>query len=151
LTQSKDTIRKLNAQLGEQNKNTVQLKSVVSERDDQIQAFKSRPREAEARAEGSEALLKGNGQDAKPVAETDNLRRIEGIGPKISQVLYNAGITTFAQLATVDLSLVHQALLDAGIRLADPTTWPEQARLATAGDWKSLQALQGELKGGRRG
>jgi hypothetical protein len=36
------------------------------------------------------------------------------------------------------------------LRLADPTTWPEQAALAAQGEWEALAQLQDELKGGRR-
>lgn len=88
------------------------------------------------------------------VAETpapDDLKRIEGIGPKISSLLQAAGITTFAQLAATDVSRLKQIVTEAGlITLADPTTWPEQASLAAAGEWDALEALQDELKGGRR-
>lgn len=81
----------------------------------------------------------------------DDLTRIEGIGPKISSLLQTAGITTFAQLAATDVSRLEQILTEADLRaLADPTTWPEQARLAAAGKWDELEALQDELKGGRR-
>ncbi len=80
----------------------------------------------------------------------DNLKRIEGIGPKISGVLQEAGIKTFAQLAETEVSRLQAILDDAGIRLAYPETWPEQAALAAAGDWDALTALQDQLKGGRR-
>ena len=85
-----------------------------------------------------------------PVAKPDDLKRIEGIGPKTSQVLQNAGITTFAQLETTEVSRLEKILLDASLTLADPSTWPEQARLAVAGDWEALNVLQDELSGGRR-
>jgi predicted flap endonuclease-1-like 5' DNA nuclease len=85
----------------------------------------------------------------KPV-EPDDLRRIEGIGPKISDVLQDAGITTFAQLATTETDRLREILSEGGIRIANPGTWPEQARLAAAGDWDELKGLQGQLKGGRR-
>ena len=83
----------------------------------------------------------------------DDLKRVEGIGPKIASVLQLAGITTFAQLAAAAVSQIEQILEEADPRLrrlTDPTTWPEQARLAAAGDWDALEALQSELKGGRR-
>ncbi len=80
----------------------------------------------------------------------DDLKRIEGIGPKISGVLQAAGITTFRQLATADVDRLSQIIREADIRLADATTWPEQARLAAAGEWDALEKLQDELKGGRR-
>jgi predicted flap endonuclease-1-like 5' DNA nuclease len=83
----------------------------------------------------------------------DDLKRIEGIGPKISSVLQAAGIATFAQLAAAEVSEIEQMLEEADPRLrrlADPTTWPEQAQLAAAGEWDALAALLSELKGGRR-
>ena len=85
---------------------------------------------------------------AKQVAP-DNLRRIEGIGPKISGLLQAAGITTFARLAETHASRLEEILHEASITIADPTTWPEQAQLAAAGEWDALNALQDELKGGR--
>jgi len=83
-------------------------------------------------------------------APADDLTRIAGIGPKISNVLQDAGITTYAQLAVTDADRLGRILDESGIRLADPGTWPEQARLAAAGDWDALRGLQGQLKGGRR-
>lgn len=85
-----------------------------------------------------------------PGAIPDDLKLIEGIGPKISSLLNAAGIMTFAQLANTPVADL-QAILDkAGLRLGDPATWPEQAALAAKGDLAGLQTLQDELKGGRR-
>jgi predicted flap endonuclease-1-like 5' DNA nuclease len=84
--------------------------------------------------------------------QPDDLKRLEGIGPKISQMLQENGILTFAQLADTSLERL-EAILRAGgprYQLADPSTWPEQARLAADGAWEELQALQGRLSGGRR-
>ena len=64
-----------------------------------------------------------------------------------------AGIATFAQLAATEASQIEQILEEADPRLrrlADPTTWPEQADVAASGDWDALKALQNELKAGRR-
>lgn len=88
--------------------------------------------------------------DVSAPAAPDDLKRIEGIGPKISSVLQKAGIMTFAQLAAADADQLRQILRDAGVRVADPTTWPEQAGLAAVGRWDGLAALQVTLKGGRR-
>ncbi len=93
------------------------------------------------------------GQEQEPPAVLDDLKRIEGIGPKFSKVLQDAGIQTFAQLAAASPDRLAQILEAADprlLRLADPTTWPEQAALAAAGAWDALGALQGSLKGGRR-
>lgn len=99
---------------------------------------------------------KAAGKRAQPVkedSEPDDLRRIEGIGPKIASVLSEAGISTYALLADADADRLERILGDADprlLRLADPTTWPEQAALAAAGQWDALEALQSRLKGGRR-
>ncbi len=82
--------------------------------------------------------------------EPDDLKKIEGIGPKISGLLMEKGIKTFAQLAEKDTEEIQAILDDAKIRIANPTTWAEQAKLAANGAWDSLEKLQDELKGGRR-
>jgi predicted flap endonuclease-1-like 5' DNA nuclease len=68
--------------------------------------------------------------------EPDDLARISGIGPKVSEVLQRAGITTFAQLAETSVERLQDILEQAGPRysLADPTTWPEQARSEASAD-----------------
>lgn len=85
------------------------------------------------------------------LAAADDLAIVEGIGPKISALLNENGIHTFRQLAAMtELALVEilaQAKLN---RLAQPGTWPEQARLAAEGKWDELSALQHTLKGGRK-
>ncbi|HEX7973181.1 MAG TPA: hypothetical protein VF498_02140, partial [Anaerolineales bacterium] len=76
---------------------------------------------------------------------------IEGIGPKINQLLQQSGIHTFSDLAGTSLERLEQILRDARLRLANPGTWPEQARLAAEGEWSKLEALQKTLKAGRKG
>jgi len=85
--------------------------------------------------------------DAKP----DDLKKIEGVGPKIAEVLAGAGYTTYALLAKADPEKIREALLEAGPRykMHDPTTWPQQAELAANGEWDKLQVLQDELDGGK--
>lgn len=80
----------------------------------------------------------------------DDLEMIEGIGPKIAAVLRDAGINTFPELAAADPSALRDVLRSAGLRLADPTTWPEQARLAAEGKWDEFETLVSGLRGGRR-
>lgn len=77
----------------------------------------------------------------------DNLAMIEGIGPKIAAVLQAAGITTFAHLAETELGELQQIVRDAGLRMVQVDTWPEQARLAADGEWEALRHRQGQLKG----
>jgi predicted flap endonuclease-1-like 5' DNA nuclease len=87
--------------------------------------------------------------DEKP----DDLKRIEGIGPKIAGVLSEAGISTYARLADTDPDQLRQILEDSDprlLRIADPSTWPEQASYAATGDWEGLDEMRGELRAGRR-
>lgn len=83
--------------------------------------------------------------------EPDDLKRIEGIGPRIAGILNAAGITTFAALSLTSVERLREILVAAELRgsFGDPTTWPEQARLAAAGLWDDLQQMQDNLKGGR--
>ncbi len=89
-------------------------------------------------------------QTAPVPIRADDLTLIEGIGSKICGLLQSAGITTFAQLAAMRPEQIDAVLHAAGLRLADPQTWPEQARLASIGDYAALQILQDSLHAGRR-
>ncbi len=85
-----------------------------------------------------------------PAAE-DDLKVIEGIGPKLEQVLKDAGIKTYRDLASKSAEELRAILDAAGIaRISNPQTWAEQAKLAAEGKWEELQALQESLKGGVR-
>jgi predicted flap endonuclease-1-like 5' DNA nuclease len=79
----------------------------------------------------------------------DDLVQIEGIGPKIAALLNTHGIHTFRQLADADLDELNRLLDQARLAFADPSSWPEQARLADLKDWDALSELQARLKGGR--
>jgi predicted flap endonuclease-1-like 5' DNA nuclease len=84
--------------------------------------------------------------------EPDDLTQIEGIGPKISEILRGVGITRFDQLAASDVETLHGLLKEAGPRfaLADPVYWPEQAGYLAAGDMEKFKALNDRLRGGRK-
>ncbi len=82
--------------------------------------------------------------------EPDDLKIIEGVGPKIATVLADAGISTFAQLAGTDPDKLEKIVRDdAGIKVANPTSWPEQAALAASADWDGLEEMQKRLVAGR--
>lgn len=80
----------------------------------------------------------------------NDLKVVEGIGPKIEGLLKEGGINTWAELAAADVSRIQEILNAAGPRykLAVPRTWPQQAGLAAAGDWAALKKLQDELNAG---
>jgi predicted flap endonuclease-1-like 5' DNA nuclease len=89
---------------------------------------------------------------AKKTAAADDLKKIEGVGPKIADLLKADGIQTFADLAKAKQPKLQAILEAAGPRykMHNPTTWPEQAKLAANGKWDELNKLQDELKGGKR-
>ena len=86
---------------------------------------------------------------APAIAVADDLTVVEGIGPKINDLLQGAGIKTFDQLAGADSGKLKELLDANGLGFVDPASWPEQARLAAAGKMDELQALKDSLKGGR--
>jgi large subunit ribosomal protein L27 len=81
----------------------------------------------------------------------DDLKLIEGIGPKIEELLHNAGIKTWSDLAGAPVETVQAVLDEAGprYRMHDPATWAKQAALAATGQWEVLEAYQNQLQGGR--
>ena len=81
----------------------------------------------------------------------DELKKIEGIGPKIAELLNNAGINTFSQLGATEVDRIKEILAEAGSRYAahNPGTWPRQAQLAADGKWDELKKWQDELDGGK--
>lgn len=75
---------------------------------------------------------------------------IEGIGPKINQLMINDGIDSFATFSRTSVERL-QAILDAAgprYKLAKPGTWPRQAGLAATNQWSALKKLQDDLDGG---
>jgi predicted flap endonuclease-1-like 5' DNA nuclease len=89
---------------------------------------------------------------AKTTVKADDLALIEGVGPKIAELLNAAGITTFAKLADTKPSEIKAILEAAGKRyqMHDPATWPKQAALARDGKTAELAKLQDQLKAGRK-
>ncbi len=83
--------------------------------------------------------------------KADDLKKVEGIGPKIEELLNAAGISTFAQLAGSNTAQLKAILEAAGPRfqMHDTGTWPQQAILARDGKWEALKVLQDELNKGR--
>jgi predicted flap endonuclease-1-like 5' DNA nuclease len=82
----------------------------------------------------------------------DDLTVVEGIGPKIQELLYQYGIMTYTQLAGTEVARLREILGSAGPQLAmhDPGTWPSQANLAANDEWDNLKAIQKFLKGGKK-
>ncbi|USL96359.1 50S ribosomal protein L21 [Riemerella anatipestifer] len=102
-------------------------------------------------AKKSSAKTETKATAKKSSKKGDDLTLIEGIGPKVAELFAGAGITSFADLAKKTKEEL-EAILDpngAVYAAMDPTTWPQQAQLAADGKFEELEALKGQLKGGK--
>ena len=81
----------------------------------------------------------------------DDLKAVEGIGPKIEELCHGIGIRTWYDLSVTEVSLLRTMLADAGARFRshDPSTWPQQAGLLARGSWSEFKVLTDRLDGGR--
>lgn len=129
------------------------FKATISQLESDLEACKK-----ETLASGIVGVMAGVGVSA-PVAsmaqkpkKKDDLKVVEGIGPKIEGLCHNAGIYTFADLAKASADTLKGILTEAGSRfqMHDPTTWPDQAALARDGKWDELKTWQDELNKGRQ-
>ncbi len=78
----------------------------------------------------------------------DDLTKVEGIGPKIQEALYEAGVKTFAQLADKTSEEISEIIAD--VRGShDAGTWPKQAQMAADGKWDELKEWQDQMDGGK--
>jgi predicted flap endonuclease-1-like 5' DNA nuclease len=82
----------------------------------------------------------------------DDLKIVEGIGPKIEKLFHKEGITTWKALSETPVETCQRILDEAGpnYRVHKPETWPEQCRLAFLNQWSELKEWQGTLRGGRK-
>jgi large subunit ribosomal protein L17 len=114
---------------------------------EETQSTKSEESSSETSVEASAAPVAPS--EAKEAA--DDLTKIEGIGPKVAEVLNEAGITTFSKLAESKAEDIKDILEKSGgnFNAQDPTSWPEQSQLAADGKWDELKELQDKLNAGR--
>ncbi|MBB4078584.1 putative flap endonuclease-1-like 5' DNA nuclease [Lewinella aquimaris] len=118
-------------------------KPVVTPQDKPTAAAKTKKAAAPKKTAAKKTAAKTKG---------DDLKKIEGIGPKIAGLLNEAGIKSFSDLAAADEKKLADVIQKAGarFRLAKHDTWQEQAKLAADGKTDELKKLQDELKGGKR-
>jgi hypothetical protein len=81
----------------------------------------------------------------------DNLQIVEGIGPKIEELLKTNGVMNWSELAAASIDTLKGILGKGGERfqMHDPSSWADQAALAVEGKWEELQEYQTLLPGGR--
>lgn len=112
----------------------------------------AKPAAAKKPATAKPAAAKKPAATKKPAAaKADKLTTIEGIGPKIAELLAADGIASFADLADAKIEKLASVLEAAGSRYAmhKPDSWPEQAALARDGKMDELKTLQDKLDGGK--
>lgn len=96
-----------------------------------------------------------NGKEAKMVfgknIKHNDLKIVEGIGPKIQELFHASHITTWKELSEAGVSRCKQVLDKAGPRfkIHDPASWPMQAKMAYEGKWKDLHRWQEAHKSGK--
>lgn len=86
----------------------------------------------------------------KKIKEND-LKIVEGIGPKIESLFVKAGIKTWQNLSQASTEKL-QSILDAGgenYAMHNPSTWARQALMAYQGKWLELKDWQDSLLGGK--
>ena len=82
----------------------------------------------------------------------DDLKIVEGIGPKIAELFYNDGINTWSMLGEAPVSRL-QGILDAQgerYKVHNPETWPMQSKMAYEGKWRELKKWQNEHDYGKK-
>jgi predicted flap endonuclease-1-like 5' DNA nuclease len=130
-------------------------KLVEKQIDNPVHLARIRELEAELVRARAAAMPVFDGEKAKlalgSTVKLDDLKVVEGIGPKIEELLHADGIMTWRQLSQTDPARIRGILDAAGpaYRIAEPATWPRQAGLCADGKWDELKVLMDELDGGR--
>ncbi|MFT7251653.1 MAG: putative flap endonuclease-1-like 5' DNA nuclease [Flavobacterium sp.] len=81
----------------------------------------------------------------------DDLKLVEGIGPKIEELFKTSGILTWKRLSETSVDRCNKILHKAGERykIHDPGTWPRQSKLAYQSKWQKLKDWQDKLDKGK--
>ncbi len=89
---------------------------------------------------GSEPSHSGGSKPkAAKAAAADDLTQLNGIGPRISTILADGGVTTYAELEHTDASDLRKIIAQGGaLPPSSLESWPTQASYAARGDWQGL-------------
>jgi len=108
---------------------------------------KATPAPKKAEAKKTETKKASVAKKVTAPKKADDLKKIEGIGPKIAETLVASGIVTYADLAKAKPAKIAEIIADVRGNHV-PDTWPKQAKLAADGKWNELKELQDRLDGG---
>jgi len=81
--------------------------------------------------------------------KANDLKMVEGIGPKIEELLNNNGVNTWAELSATTREVLRKLVDDNGYAYMAPESWPKQAAMLAAGKWAEIKKWQDEHDGGR--
>lgn len=128
----------------------IQIESIAATGGAKKATKKTAPKKEEVKVEVPKAEAKKAAPKKATKTKADDLKKIEGAGPKAAEALVNAGLDTFAKVAKADPAKLSEILTEASSRLSHlvTTTWPKQAGLAADGKWDELKELQDRLDGG---
>ena len=151
-------IRTLNNSVNEKNESIDLLKNKVTNLEEMNQESVNLSEQlttnlAEVELSLEEKKIEVSSMNARMSKMQDDLTHIVGIGPKVSSVLRGVGINNFTKLGSINLDRLMEIIEAENpnlLRLVDPSTWPEQAKLASEEDWEALSTLHESLKGSRR-
>ena len=161
LARSNGQVRELKIRLEEEARaNMKKAKSATSASVSGIAATKKNTAKPAAKASqnnkkdesaiSAESLAEAKAVMGKRIKAND-LKIVEGIGPKIEGLFKAAGIKTWANLADSKAAQLKKILNEAGPRyqMHNPGTWPRQAGYAVKGQWEKLLKYQEDLDGGK--
>ena len=107
--------------------------NIIEEKKDVAVEEKTEDADIEKEILKNEFLLDNNNESLN---REDDLKIIEGIGPKIEALLKSAGLDTWEKIANTPVETIKDILKEKGgerYAFHNPLTWPEQAKLASEG------------------
>lgn len=141
----------LQADVRQKEEDKVSLQADVRRMDDEIASLKltidKLEREARMLAE-QQAEMTAQPPEARRIVP-DDLKAVQGIGPKIARLLMNRGITTWKALSETAPEYLREILDSDGgerFRINNPGSWPQQALLLHEGRFDELTEFQGKLE-----
>ncbi|GAB3543799.1 hypothetical protein [Spirosoma fluminis] len=89
--------------------------------------------------------------DQPGVDSVDRFVEIKGMGPRVAELLMQAGIRQFSQLAETPIERIREILSAAGAhyRIYDPTNWPQQAKELADSNFDDLSILLATQQAGK--
>lgn len=135
--------------------NSAKLSATISSLQTELDSLKAKHASTQSFVAATDTLIPFDADLAASVygkkINQDDLKIVEGIGPKIEELYHNAGITTWKALSETSLEKSQSILHEAGERFAmhNPSTWAKQCLLAYQGKWKELKDWQDSLDGGK--